>query len=69
MLARTLESAGECISITDTANRILENSEVYDFELSDREMVIIEALDQSERMGPDPDRFGWAAWSSPASIR
>ena len=40
------------------ANRILENSEVYDFELSDREMAIIESLDQSERLGPDPDRVG-----------
>lgn len=39
------------------ANRILENSEVYDFELSDREMAIIESLDQSERLGPDPARF------------
>jgi diketogulonate reductase-like aldo/keto reductase len=40
------------------ANRILENSEVYDFELSEAEMAIIESLDRGERLGPDPDRRG-----------
>jgi diketogulonate reductase-like aldo/keto reductase len=38
--------------------RIAENADVYDFELSDSEMAIIEALDRGERIGPDPDRYG-----------
>ena len=38
--------------------RIAENADVYDFELSDAEMVIIESLDRGERIGPDPDRYG-----------
>jgi methylglyoxal/glyoxal reductase len=38
--------------------RIAQNADVYDFELSDAEMAIIESLDRGERMGPDPDSFG-----------
>ena len=39
-------------------NRLRENADVYDFELSDAEMAIIESLDRGERLGPDPDRYG-----------
>lgn len=39
-------------------HRIAENADVYDFELSDAEMAIIESLDRGERIGPDPNRFG-----------
>ncbi len=39
-------------------NRLRENAAVYDFELSDAEMAIIESLDRGERLGPDPDRYG-----------
>jgi len=39
-------------------HRIAENADVYDFELSEAEMAIIETLDRGERIGPDPDRFG-----------
>ena len=38
--------------------RIAENADVYDFELTDAEMAIIDSLDRGERIGPDPDRFG-----------
>jgi diketogulonate reductase-like aldo/keto reductase len=38
--------------------RIAENADVYDFELTDAEMAIIESLDRGERLGPDPDRYG-----------
>jgi diketogulonate reductase-like aldo/keto reductase len=38
--------------------RIAENADVYDFELTDAEMAIIESLDRGERIGPDPDRYG-----------
>lgn len=36
--------------------RLRENADVFDFELSDEEMRVIDGLDRSERMGPDPDR-------------
>jgi diketogulonate reductase-like aldo/keto reductase len=39
-------------------NRIRENADVYDFELSPDEMAIIESLDQGARLGPHPDRHG-----------
>jgi methylglyoxal/glyoxal reductase len=40
------------------ADRLAENAEVYEFELTDLEMAMIDALDRGERIGPDPDRFG-----------
>jgi 2,5-diketo-D-gluconate reductase A len=40
-----------------TPERIRQNFEVLDFELSDEQMAAIEALDAGERTGPDPDTF------------
>jgi 2,5-diketo-D-gluconate reductase A len=40
-----------------TPQRIEENLDVFDFELSAAEMQAIEALDAGERTGPDPDTF------------
>ncbi len=37
--------------------RIRENADVFDFELSPAEMGAIDALDRRERIGPDPDRY------------
>ncbi len=37
--------------------RIKENANLFDFELSEEEMSIINALNQDERFGPDPDNF------------
>ena len=39
------------------ADRIAENADVYDFELSDAEMAIIESLDRGERIGSHPDQY------------
>jgi diketogulonate reductase-like aldo/keto reductase len=41
-----------------TPSRIEENFEIFDFELSQREMEELEALDEGRRIGPDPERFG-----------
>jgi methylglyoxal/glyoxal reductase len=38
-------------------HRIVENANVFDFELSKEEMEIIDRLNQNLRVGPDPDNF------------
>jgi 2,5-diketo-D-gluconate reductase A len=40
-----------------TPERIEQNIDIFDFELSEHEMERIEALDRGERTGPDPDNF------------
>lgn len=41
--------------------RIAENADVYDLELTAAEMATIDALDRGERLGRHPDSFAWAA--------
>lgn len=36
--------------------RILENSRIFDFELSQADMDALDALDEGKRVGPDPDK-------------
>ena len=38
-------------------HRIVENSTVFDFELTAEEMQKINELNQNQRVGPDPDNF------------
>ncbi len=40
-----------------TPDRIQQNIEIFDFELSDADMGAITALGTGERIGPDPERF------------
>ena len=40
-----------------TLERIRENIDIFDFELSAEELAEIEAVDRGERFGPDPDAF------------
>jgi len=41
-----------------TPERIEQNFDVFDFELSQEQMDAITGLDRGERTGPDPDAFG-----------
>jgi len=45
-------------------DRIAQNADVFDFELTDAEMETIDRLDTGERIGPHPDVEG--GWSSAA---
>lgn len=38
-------------------HRIIENSDIFDFELSKEDMTRINQLNQDHRVGPDPDNF------------
>ena len=40
-----------------TPERIRENIELFDFELSDDDMAALARLDRGDRVGPDPDSF------------
>lgn len=38
-------------------NRIVENTHIFDFELSEADMHTLDKLDRGKRTGPDPDNF------------
>ncbi|MBT8184666.1 MAG: aldo/keto reductase [Eudoraea sp.] len=38
-------------------NRIIENADVFDFEITAEDMAFLNAMDRSKRFGPDPDTF------------
>lgn len=38
-------------------HRIIENADIFDFELTTEEMETINGLNKNERVGPDPDNF------------
>ncbi|MEI7027935.1 aldo/keto reductase [Paenibacillus sp. y28] len=40
-----------------TAERIRENADIFDFELTAEEIAQIDGLNQDKRVGPDPDQF------------
>ena len=40
-------------------DRIISNADIFDFEISDEDMKLIDKLDQNTRIGPDPDNFNF----------
>lgn len=54
--------------------RMLENVEIFDFELTDTDVSLITGLNRDERTGPDPDEMNWvparrSAFGRPGSAR
>jgi diketogulonate reductase-like aldo/keto reductase len=49
----------EVVTIPKSAhsNRIAENAQIFDFELSQEDMNVLDSLDQGKRVGPDPFDF------------
>jgi len=39
--------------------RIISNANVFDFEISEEDMALIDAMDRHERIGSDPDNFNF----------
>jgi diketogulonate reductase-like aldo/keto reductase len=54
----TLQLGVTAIPKSVHAERLRENADVYDFELTAEEMATIASLDTGERIGPHPDRHG-----------
>ena len=50
-----LQNGVSAIPKSFNAGRIAENIDIFDFELSEGDMVMINALDTGERVGPDPE--------------
>ncbi len=38
-------------------DRIEDNAAIFDFELSEADMAVLDSLDRNERLGPDPANF------------
>ncbi|MFB6320248.1 aldo/keto reductase [Saccharicrinis sp. FJH54] len=52
-----LQRGTVCIPKSVHPERIVENAEIFDFELTEEEMRAIDALDRNHRVGPDPENF------------
>ncbi|MFJ8356720.1 aldo/keto reductase [Bacillus paramycoides] len=54
-----LQNAVVTIPKSIKEHRIIENANIFDFELSTDDMKAIQALNENHRVGPDPDNFNF----------
>jgi len=59
VLRWNLQKGVATIPKSTNAARIKENSEIFDFEISQADMQAIDSLDQHQRVGPDPNNFNF----------
>lgn len=57
ILSWDLQNGVVTIPKSTKEHRIIENSQVFDFELTQEDMQQINELNQNHRVGPDPDNF------------
>ncbi len=57
ILRWNLQNGVVTIPKSTNEGRIVENSQVFDFELTEEDMQQISALNEDRRVGPDPDNF------------
>ena len=57
ILRWNLQNGVVVIPKSTNEGRIVENSQVFDFELAEEDMGRISALNEDRRVGPDPDNF------------
>ena len=62
MLRWHLQEGRSVIPKSVKPTRIAENADIFDFELSDEEVALIDALDTAVRGGPDPDSITLEAY-------
>jgi diketogulonate reductase-like aldo/keto reductase len=62
MLRWHLQEGRSVIPKSVKPTRIAENADIFDFELSDEEVALIDALDTVVRGGPDPDSITLEAY-------
>lgn len=43
---------------TESPARMRENFEIFDFQLSDADMTLVDSLNRGQRTGPDPEQYG-----------
>lgn len=54
-----LQTGVVTIPKTTTPARLIENADVFDFQLTEEEVARISALNRDQRFGPDPDNFNF----------
>ncbi|MBT2582641.1 aldo/keto reductase [Planococcus sp. ISL-109] len=57
ILRWNLQNGVVTIPKSTNEGRIVENSQLFDFELAEEDMTKINALNRDQRIGPDPDNF------------
>jgi 2,5-diketo-D-gluconate reductase A len=62
MLRWHLQQGRSVIPKSTNPDRIRQNIDVFDFDLTEGELVDIDALDRGVRGGPDPDEVDPSTW-------